>query len=153
MKKTAQNVYIVYGSPASGKTTFVLNQMTEKDIRIDMDALVGALTKTHQKHLDRLHPDYARVMPVALSVRDTLWSMLAARVGTWENAYVITNQWDEKKISELAKYLNAECIFMDIPEDECIRRAKKDDARTDKEKELRIIREWFRKRRYQKEQL
>ena len=42
---------------------------------------------------------------------------------------------------------------MDIPEDECIRRAKKDDARKDKEKELQIIREWFRKRRYQKEQL
>lgn len=144
-EKEKQEVYIVWGCPASGKTTFVLNNMTSRDIRIDMDALVGALTKRNEKHLDKPHPDYSRVMPVALSVRDTLWQMIASRVGNWERAFVITNQWDEKKIDELAAYLNAVCIYMETSESECIQRAQKDDSRKDKNKEIKLIHEWFRK--------
>lgn len=42
-----------------------------------------------------------------------------------------------------AKRLNAEIIFINTPREECIKRAMFDEERGDKEKQIRIIDEYF----------
>lgn len=37
-------IIVIYGPPCSGKTTYVKNQMGEKDIVWDYDAIIPALT-------------------------------------------------------------------------------------------------------------
>ena len=135
-------VFIVYGAPGSGKTTFVKDSLMPGDIVVDLDVITAALLGTENKH-----PDYATVMPLVLSVRDSLYTMIEARVGLWMRAFVISASPDERQISQLADRLGASCIYMDITEDECLRRVMNDPARPDKNKAGQIVKEWFYKHR------
>ena len=140
----------MYGSPASGKTTFVRNHLGENDIVVDLDSIMNAISGNHIKHPEKTHPDYSCTMALALAIRDTLYELISSRVGLWENAYVITSQSDERKIDELSKRLVADVIYMDISQDECIRRAERDDTRKDKEKEKSLLKCGFTKIRLAK---
>ena len=78
-----RKVYLVYGAPLSGKTTFVKNVKGNSDLVVDIDNIWQALTggKRYVK------PNALKANVFA--VRDCLLDMIRTRAGKWERAFII----------------------------------------------------------------
>ena len=110
-------VYLVYGSPCSGKTTYVKEHMQTGDIVCDVDRLYEAISfnEGHQTEL------YAQ--EVASELFKKLVEIIHDRKGNWKNAYVITLANTQERVEEEAERIGAdECIFIDTPYEVCLER-------------------------------
>lgn len=112
-------VYLVYGSPCSGKTTYVKEHTKNGDIVCDVDRLYSAISfnEEHQSEL------YAQ--EVASMLYKELIEIIRDRRGNWKNAYVISLANTEEQVQKAKDQINAdECIFIDTPYEVCMERAK-----------------------------
>lgn len=130
-------VYIIYGSPAAGKTSYVKQHMKTGDIVVDLDLIKQSISMC-----DKLNtPD--NLLDAAISVRECLYSLIANRKIDCKNAWVIASLPKKSERLELAERLRAELIFIEANYHKCIDRAKADNERTDKNKALYVIDKWF----------
>lgn len=132
-----RKVYVVAGSPCSGKTTFVNNVKGNSDLVVDMDSIWQCLTGG-----DRYYKPNALKTNV-FAMRDTLYDMIKTRTGKWEKAWVITSESSVNAKDRLCERLGAELIEMDTTEDECIYRLYKDPAGRDVKLWERLIRQYY----------
>lgn len=114
-----KNVYIVYGSPCSGKTTWVHSVATPKDIIVDLDSIYECIST---------NPRYEKteqIKSVAFEVRDKLYDIIKYRSGNWHNAYVTTTGARIGDRERLAARIGADdMIYIDTPKEICLERAK-----------------------------
>ena len=133
------NVYIVWGSPLSGKTSLVRELMRYGDIVLDMDALWQALT---------LQPEYVKPNNVrfnVFAVRDNILDQIKTRYGQWYDAYIIQSLPEKYERERLAKELGAELIYCEATKEECIERLEK----SNKPRQwLEYINDWWDKYTY-----
>lgn len=133
-----QKVFIVYGSPLSGKTTYVKNSKGRKDIVLDMDELYEAIT---------LLPIYEKPNEVALNVfqiRDLILDQIKTRTGKWQQAWIIGGYPLQTERERLANQLGAELIYVEASEEECLSRLYSDEKKLPYRSEWeQYIREWF----------
>lgn len=133
-----KGVWIVYGPPLSGKTTYVRERKGPNDIVADIDALFVALT---------MRPAYDKpdaLLPNVMSVQRLLLDNIKTRYGKWHSAWVIGGYADKYKRERLADELGAELVFCDVSKDECLRRLEADEARRFRQAEWRgYIERWF----------
>lgn len=126
-------VYLVYGAPCSGKTTYVREHFHTGDIVCDVDRLYAALcfNEEHQSEL------YA--LETASKLQESLLDIIKNRKGNWKNAWVISLANTSEKLAEAMRRVNAdEAIPIETPIDVCMERAK------DRPFYFRwIIEEWF----------
>lgn len=118
------HVYIVYGAPCSGKTTYALEQMRPYDIIVDLDMIYEMLTGKE----GHAHPDGLRF--IAYKIRDTLYDIIRTRYGRFDNAYIIAGLPYKGEREALAKRLQGELVYIDTSEAECIKRSKNRPAHT-----------------------
>lgn len=116
-----QNVYIVYGSPCSGKTTWVNSIATENDLILDVDRIWECVSAC-----DRYHKP-PRLKANVFGIRDCIIDQIKTRKGNWRNAYVIGGYPLATDRERLANMLRAELIFIDEDRETCIARACNDD--------------------------
>ena len=112
-----QSVYVVYGSPCSGKTAIV-NQLASRGVLIlDIDTLFACISglPVHDK------PDNLRFNVFAL--RDKMIDMIKTRYGKWNDAYVIGGYPNKTDRERLAEDLGAELIYCESTKAECLARA------------------------------
>lgn len=112
----SKHVYIVWGSPLSGKSTMVKQLMQYGDIVMDMDALWQAIT---------MQPEYVKPNNVrfnVFSLRDNLLDQIKTRYGQWYDAYVIGGYPDKYERDRLAQTLGAELIYCEATKEECFKR-------------------------------
>lgn len=109
-------VYIVWGSPMSGKSTLVRQMMRHGDIVIDMDRLWSAVTMQPLY----VKPDNVRFNIFAL--RDSLVDQIRTRYGQWYDAYVIGGYPDPYERERLAQYIGAQCIYCECIKEDCYKR-------------------------------
>ena len=112
-------VYLVYGSPCSGKSTHVKEHFRCGDIVCDIDRLYSAVcfNEEHQTEI------YAH--EVGAMLQDELFDIIRDRKGHWKNAFVISLANTDDKVAKAKERVNAdECIYIDTPMDVCIERAK-----------------------------
>lgn len=131
-----QNVYIVWGSPLSGKTTAVRQMMQYGDIVLDMDALWQAVT---------FQPEYIKPNNVRFNifaVRDNLLDQIKTRYGQWYDAWVIGGYPDKYERERLAQTLGAELIYCESTVQECLDR-RRESGRPEKWDEY--ILDWWEK--------
>lgn len=83
-KRRQKKVYIVYGSPASGKSTWVNEHAGADDLIVDMDNIWEMISNNDRY----VKPDTLKA--IAFQVRDTLYDSIKYRNGKWHNAFVIT---------------------------------------------------------------
>ena len=134
------NVIIVCGPPASGKTTFVKEHMKVGDCVIDLDLIKSALSmRGKTQTTDNL-------LPTVLKIRDFLYAEIAANNIECETVWVISGLPRERDRVELKKRLNADLVFLDVPQDVCIDRAMLDGERKDKARQIEMIKKYFLKR-------
>ena len=113
-----KHVYIVYGSPCSGKTTWVHEVATQDDLIVDMDSLwqMVSINDRYQK------PDTLK--SVVFEMRDKMYDIIKFRSGKWHNAYVITGGALLGDRNRLKQRIGAdEMIYIDTPKEICVKRA------------------------------
>jgi hypothetical protein len=137
-RHSAKGVYIVFGSPLSGKNTYVQQRMCRGDIVVGMDRLYAAVTML--PYYDK--PD--NLFSNVIGAHNLLLDNIKTRYGKWNSAWVIGGYADRFKRERLADDLGAELIFCDISKEECLRRLEADeDRRYRKDEWIRYIDKWF----------
>ena len=111
-----KNVYIIYGSPLSGKSTLARELMQYGDIVLDIDSLWQSIT---------MQDKYVKPNNVRFNIfkmRDDLLNQIKMRYGNWYDAYIIGGYPDKYERQRLADELGAELIYCESTKQECIDR-------------------------------
>jgi len=111
-----RNVYLVHGSPLSGKTSYVNEVCNEGDLIIDIDNIWQCVSAQDRYTKPR------RLNACVFAVRDTLIDCVKYRRGKWLNAYVIGTYPLISDRERMCKDLGATEIHIDTDKDECINR-------------------------------
>ena len=134
-------VYLVYGAPCSGKTTFVNGIKGNSDLVVDMDNIWQCITggARYEK------PNALRTN--AFIVRDALYDSIKTRRGKWERAFVISGEPIASDRNRLISNLGAEAIFIDTDKATCLERLYADCNRAEQQKKewAGYIEDWFEK--------
>lgn len=118
--KPRKRVYIVYGSPCAGKSTWVAEQAEPNDIVLDIDKLWCAIRAPKCTEYEK--PNALKKNIFAL--RDAMLEQIQIRLGAWDNAYIIGGYPLQPDRERTADRLGAErCIFIDTPKEVCLARA------------------------------
>lgn len=116
-----KKVFIVYGMPLSGKSTYVEERKGRLDIVLDMDSLYQAITWL---------PPYEKpdsLFRLVRSVYNHLLDAVKTRTGRWRTAWVIGGFPDKYQREKLADELGAELVYMECTRDEAISRIMQDE--------------------------
>lgn len=131
-------VYIVWGSPGSGKTTYVKNNMDKGDMVVDLDLIKQSISMASKTNATD------NLLNTALSIQEHLYNLIEYReVIRCNNIWVVAGLPNAIDREYLKNRLRAELIQIKATKEECIDRAMKDDEREDKELQMRIIDKWF----------
>ena len=125
-----KKVYLVYGSPCSGKSTWVHQNATKDDLILDIDKIWECISVC-----DKLHKPN-RLKANVFGVRDVLIDQIRMRTGQWKRAFVIGGYPLRMDRQRLADRLGAEVVFIDTDIDTCKSRAMNDEW-------VKYIDEWF----------
>lgn len=134
-----KHVYIVYGSPCSGKTTWVQNNATADDLIVDLDSIwqMISINDRYQKP--------AALKSVVFEMRDKLYDIIKYRSGKWHNAYIITGGALLGDRQRLKVRVSADdMIFIDTSERECLNRVMVRDIPDDQKVVwMDYVKNWF----------
>lgn len=125
-----QEVYLVYGSPCSGKSTWVKDNANEDDLILDLDNIWESIC-----FCNRLHKP-PRLKSNVFGIRDTLIDQIRIRKGKWRNAFVIGGYPLRTERERLCALLRAKPIFIEESKATCLKRAPSDEWRE-------FICDWF----------
>lgn len=106
-------VYIVWGSPLSGKSTYVRTVAKYGDLILDMDALWQAVSGRAKYEKPN------RIKENVFALRSLMENMIGQRRGYWQTAYIIGGYALPAERERLAERLGAECIHIDTSREEC----------------------------------
>lgn len=116
LSHSGRKVYIVYGSPLSGKTSYINSVKSEGDLIIDIDSMWECVSGCDRY----VKPN--RLRAVVFGMRDYLLDCVKYRRGKWLNAYIIGGYPLISERERLARELGAEEIFIDTDQDTCMQR-------------------------------
>lgn len=112
-------VYIVYGPPCSGKSTFVHQMMHRGDLIVNMDLLYRAVSGCG------LYDKPDNLKQNIFRVQDILIDQIRTRYGQWNDAY-IEGGYPIKTIREgLAQRVRGELVYCEATKEECLQGAAK----------------------------
>ena len=131
-----RRVYLVYGAPCAGKRTWVEQNKSDGDLIVDIDSIWECVSGEKRY----THPD--RLKQVVFRLRDAALDAVKYRAGKWRTCYIIGGYPLQSERDRLARELNAEQIFIDATEEECLERLRADERRDTKEFS-EYIRTWF----------
>ena len=125
-----KQVFIVYGSPCSGKSTWVDSVAGSDDLILDVDKIWECISVCDKYHKPN------RLKSNVFGVRDCLLEQVKMRVGKWKNAYIIGTYPMKMDRERLADKLGASLIFIEASKEECLSRAVNDEWK-------KFIEDWF----------
>ena len=126
------NVYLVYGSPLSGKSTYVKDNAEYGDIIVDIDNIWQCISGC-----DR-YVKPKKLNANVFGLHNELIRMIRMRVGQWNNAFIVGGYPLIGERERLCRSLGAKEIFIDTSKEECIRRAAERS-----EEWLKYINDWW----------
>ena len=137
--KNNKEVIIVYGSPLSGKTSFVKANKDDDDLVVDIDALYSAVT------LKEFYDKPGAIRFNVFALKNMLIDNIKTKYGSWKTAWVIGGYANKYEREKLAKDLNAELILVESTREECLLRLEKckDHRNVFKDEWTKYINEWF----------
>ena len=111
-----RQVFLVYGAPLSGKTSWVEDNKAEGDLVIDMDSIWECISGCDRY----IKPK--RLNAVAFKVRDTLLDCVKYRLGKWNACYIIGGYPLQSERERLCKELGAREIYIEATKEDCLSR-------------------------------
>lgn len=137
-RRPIKKVYIVFGAPCSGKTSFVEENAGDNDIILEIARLYQGITKSGVHELPQA------VKSNVFKLRDSMLDMIATRYGAWENAYIIGGYPLLNERERLADRVNADkIIYVDTPKEVCLLRLESEPNGRDRDKWRGYIEDWF----------
>ena len=133
---TGRQVFIVYGAPLSGKSSYVSEVSEVGDLIVDIDSIWQAVSGQAR------YVKPGRLKAVVFAARDNILESVRYRRGRWMNAYVIGGYPYEAERERLRAQLGAREVFIDTSKEECIKRLMASDDRNHDEW-LGYINDWF----------
>lgn len=137
LNSSCRKVYLVYGAPLSGKTSWVKDNMVEGDLVVDMDSIWQCVSGLERYSKPK------RLNAVVFKLRDTLLDAVKYRLGKWKTAYIIGGYPLTAERKRLCREMGAEEVLIDTPKEECLRRLEADEVRGRLEEYKGFIEEWF----------
>lgn len=132
-----RKVYLVHGSPFSGKSAFVAESMSRGDLIVDVDRIWHCVSGCDMYDKpDRLKGEVFRV-------RDLLIDDVARRDGHWKCAYVVGGYPLSVERERVIRRLGAEEVHIDTSRDECLSRLERCDDGRDTEQWERYIADYW----------
>ena len=128
-----QRVYLVYGSPCSGKTSYVDSIANADDLILDVDRIWSAVCKAEG------YTKPNRLKQNVFGIRDCILDQIRTRKGMWKNAFVIGGYPLKTERERLIDRLGAEPIYVEATKEECLTRAETERPEAWKE----FIENWF----------
>lgn len=125
-----QEVFLVWGSPCAGKSTWVNDNANDDDLILDVDRIWEAVC--NRSRLEK--PD--RLKANVFGIRDTMLDQIRTRTGYWRNAYVVGTYPVKSDRDRLCDLLGAREVYIEATEEECLARAPSKEWET-------YIREWY----------
>lgn len=136
-----RQVYLVYGSPLSGKSTWVKENMNTGDLIVDMDNIWQCVSGCDRY----IKPE--RLKSNVFLMRDTLLDMVRFKTGKWNNAYIIGGYPLISERERLCKKLGAREIYIESSLEECMLRLEACTDNRDKKEWKKYIEDWWEKYR------
>ena len=121
-----KEIYLVYGSPLSGKTSYVKSVMNPGDLIVDLDNIWECVSGQAR------YVKPAKLNAVVFGMRDLLLEMIRTRTGKWDNAYIVGGYPLISERERMCRLLGAKEIYIDSDKETCLERLKaldKDDSR------------------------
>lgn len=132
-----RQIFIVHGSPLSGKSSWVKDNMNEGDLIIDIDNIWECVSGCDKY----IKPNCLKT--IVFSVRDNLIDCVKYRKGKWLNAYVISSLPFKNERDRLADQLGARIIHIDTDKETCIKRLYNNPDGRDIKQWISFIEDYF----------
>jgi hypothetical protein len=134
-----RGIYLVYGPPLAGKSSYVREHMSAGDLVVDMDSLYEAIS--HLPRYDK--PD--KLMPNVIEVHKLLLDHIKTRHGTWRSAWIIGGYADKHRREMVIKDTGAEPVLIEASKEACLMRLKhlSDGRHKQKTEWESYINKWF----------
>ena len=132
-----RQVFIVYGSPLAGKSSYVQDAMVEGDLIIDMDAIWQCVSGCER------YTKPNRLKSVVFAVRDNLLESVKYRRGKWLNAYIVGGYPYKAERDRLVDMLGAREVYIDTDRDTCINRLLACEDGRNKDEWTKYINDWW----------
>lgn len=113
-----KQVYLVYGPPCSGKTTWVRENAGKEDLILDIDS-IWQMISVNDRYVKP-----GRLKTNVFSVRDCILNMIKMRAGNWKNAYIIGGYPLAMDRQRLEQSTGCKQIFIDETKETCLARAE-----------------------------
>lgn len=115
-----KQVFLVYGAPCSGKTTWVKDNAGKEDLILDIDNIWQMIS------INDRYVKPNRLKSNVFGVRDCILDMIRMRAGNWKNAYIVGGYPFAMDRQRLEQTTGCQCIFIDEPKEVCLARAEAD---------------------------
>lgn len=135
---TKREIFLVYGSPLSGKSTYVKSVAEPGDLIVDINNVWTCVSGCDE------HIKPPKLNSVVFGLRDRLLEMVKYRVGRWDNCYIIGGYPLISERERLCNELGAREIFIDTPKEVCLQRLQESEDR-DFSDYSKYIEDWWRK--------
>ena len=132
-----RHVYLVYGCPLSGKSTYVKERAGLHDLVIDIDRIYSCITN---------NPFYiksGRVTDNVFAVRDLLLQQVKLRHGKWVNAFIIGGYPFKGERERMTAEYGAEEVFIDCDKQTALTRLASAQDGRDVTEWTKYIDTWF----------
>ena len=130
---------MVWGSPGSGKTTYVKQHMHAGDMVVDLDYIKQAIS------LQGKTASISNLMPVALDIREHIYDLISKRdIIQTETVWVVAGlpKHEDREYTRRRLRPN-DMVHINSDMERCIEQAMSDTERHDKDIQVKIIRKWF----------
>lgn len=136
-------VKVVWGCPASGKSTYVRQHMQHMDIVVDLDNILHCFTGLTNK-VDS-QGDITDYLPAMLLIRSAVYKAVKEGLPGVRTAWIVAGLPKKSDRQQMSMtFADAKFIFIENTLEKCLSNMEGDDKRTNKERQRRIINDWFR---------
>lgn len=120
---SGKKVYFIYGSPCSGKTTFVNTNRSRGDLVVDMDLIWRAITG------GELYDKPNALVQNVFGLYTELLNQVKTRTGNWRTAYIVSAEPFKANRERIAAQVGAEFIYIPCSRETALKRLENDKER------------------------
>lgn len=131
-----KEIYLIYGSPCSGKSTYLDSVKQRGDLIVDVDRIRQCVSGMNTYEI------VPALNSVVFGIRDYLMDAVRTRQGKWNRAYIIGGFPLISERERICKQTGAQEIYIESTKEECLRRFEAKPDGRDKEWK-RYIEEWW----------
>ena len=132
-----RHIYLVYGCPLSGKSTFVKDRAGIHDLIVDVDSIYACISN------NPLYTKSNRLYDNVRAVQDALLDSIKYKRGKWINAFIISGMPYAGERERFCIEYGAEPIFIECDQDTALSRLGAVQDGRDKNEWSGYINKWF----------